>query len=128
MALTLEQPIFAANTAKWNRRIEPVRYREAKARFMTASEQVALSTINYYFTLLLARENVASARQNLANAEKLYAVAQEKRSMGQISKTICCRWSSTCSTPDRPSPTASATSAPPCSACEHSSTSTNPQR
>ena len=86
VALTLEQPIFAANTAKWNRRIEPVRYREAKAQFMTASEQVALSTINYYFTLLLARENVASARQNLANAEKLYAVAQEKRSMGQISK------------------------------------------
>lgn len=86
VALTLSQPIFGVNNIKWNRRIEPVRYREAKAQFMTASEQVALSTINYYFTLLLARENVASARQNLANAEKLYAVAQEKRSMGQISK------------------------------------------
>ena len=30
--LTLEQPIFGVNTIKWNRRIEPVRYAEAKSR------------------------------------------------------------------------------------------------
>ncbi|MCM1028014.1 MAG: TolC family protein [Alloprevotella sp.] len=86
VALTLEQPIFAANAAKWNRRIEPVRYREAKAEYMSASEAVAMTAINYYFSLLLAREEVATARQNLENAEMLYAVAKEKRAMGQISK------------------------------------------
>ena len=33
VALTLEQPVFGVNTIKWNRRIEPVRYAEAKAAF-----------------------------------------------------------------------------------------------
>ena len=31
IALTLSQPLFGVNSVKWNRRIEPLRYREAKA-------------------------------------------------------------------------------------------------
>lgn len=86
VALTLSQPIFGVNTVKWNRRIEPVRYAEAKAAFLSASETVAMSAIAYYFNLLMARENVDIARQNLENATKLYEVAREKRAMGQISE------------------------------------------
>lgn len=74
------------NTIKWNRRIEPVRYAEAKAAFLTATEEVTMTTINYFFNLLLAKENVGIARQNLKNADKLYEVAKAKRSMGQISE------------------------------------------
>lgn len=85
IALTLNQPIFGVNNAKWNRRIEPVRYAEAKANFLTATEQVTMSAINYFFNLLLAKENVSIARQNLNNAEKLYEVALSKHRMGIIS-------------------------------------------
>lgn len=86
VALMLSQPIFAANTIKWNRRIEPVRYAEAKAAFISATENVALAAIQYFFNLLLAKENLSIAAQNLANAGKLYEVAKAKREMGQISK------------------------------------------
>lgn len=86
VALTLTQPIFGVNTFKWKRRIEPVRYAEAKAAFLSATEEVTMNTINYFFNLLLAKENVGIARQNLANAEKLYEVAKAKRLMGQISE------------------------------------------
>jgi len=86
VALTLNPPIFGVNTLKWNRRIEPVRYAEAKAAFLTATEQVTMTTINYFFNLLMARENVAVSRQNLGNADKLYEVAKAKRRMGQISE------------------------------------------
>ncbi len=85
IALTLNQPIFGVNNAKWNRRIEPIRYAEAKANFLTATEQVTMSAINYFFNLLLAKENVSIARQNLSNAEKLYEVALSKHRMGIIS-------------------------------------------
>lgn len=84
--VTLSQPIFGVNTVKWDRRIEPVRYAEAKAAFLTATETVAMSAINYYFNLLMAKENLEIARQNHANAAKLYEVAREKRQMGQISE------------------------------------------
>ncbi len=86
VALTLSQPLFGVNNVKWNRRIEPVRYREAKAAYMSATEDVAVRAIGYYFSLLMARENRNIASQNLENADKLYAVAVEKREMGQISK------------------------------------------
>ena len=86
VALPLEQPIFSVNTFKWDNRIEPVRFSEAKAAFLSATENVALATVNYFFTLIMSRENLAIAEQNLANANKLYAVAVEKRKMGQISE------------------------------------------
>ena len=86
VALTLSQPIFGVNTFKWNRRIEPVRYAEAKANFLSETEEVTMTTINYFFNLLLAKENVNIAKQNLENAEKLYEVAKAKRRMGQISE------------------------------------------
>lgn len=86
VALTLTQPLFAANRMKWNRRIEPERYAEAKAAFLSASEEVAMQAVNRFFELLMAGENLRISRQNLANAQQLYDVAREKRAMGQISE------------------------------------------
>jgi len=86
VAVTLSQPLFSVNHLKWDRRIEPLRYREAQARFLTETEQVAMQAISLYFGLLLAGEQVNIARQNLQTAEKLYEVAQAKRRMGTISE------------------------------------------
>ena len=86
VAVTLSQPLFGVNHHKWKRRIEPLRYREAQARFLTETEQVAMQAINYYFNLLLAGEQVRIAEQNLQTAEKLYEVALAKRQMGTISE------------------------------------------
>ena len=86
IALTLSQPLFGVNSVKWNRCIEPLRYREAKASFLAETEQVAMRAISLFFNLLLANENVHIAEQNLQNAEKLYEVAKAKREMGTISQ------------------------------------------
>ena len=86
VALSLNQPLFGVNSTKWNRRIQPVRYREAKANYLIATEHVAMTAIQYFFDLLLAREQVATAQQNLHNTEKLYEVALAKRQMGKISE------------------------------------------
>lgn len=86
ISLQLTQPIFGVNNLKWSRRIEPVRYEEAKAAFISATETVTMTTITYFFNLLLAKENLATARQNQVNADRLYEVAGAKREMGQISE------------------------------------------
>lgn len=85
VALRLNQPLFGVNDVKWDRRIEPVRYREAKATYIMATEEVALTAIRYFFTLLTARETLANAAQNVANAEKMYDAAKVQREMGRIS-------------------------------------------
>ena len=86
VGLTLSQTLFGANTVKWKRRIEPVRYKEAKANFLTATEEVTMKAITCYFSLLLAKENLAIAEQNYKNAQKLHDVAKAKREMGKISE------------------------------------------
>lgn len=86
IALTLNQPIFGVNNVKWNRRIEPLRYEEAKAEFISASEEVALNAVTHFFNLLMAKENLGIARQNYNNSKKLHEVAIAKREMGQISR------------------------------------------
>ena len=63
-----------------------MRYEEAKAAFLSATEEVAMTAINHFFNLLMSKESVNVAKQNLANAEKLYEVALAKRQMGQISE------------------------------------------
>ena len=65
---------------------QPVRYAEAKAEFISATEEVTMKTITYFFELLLAKESLATAMQNKTNADRLYEVAIAKRKMGQISE------------------------------------------
>lgn len=86
VGLKLTQPIFGVNNLKWQRRIEPVRYAEAKASFISATEEITMKTITYFFQLLLSKENLGTAKQNQENAERLYEVAKAKRTMGQISE------------------------------------------
>lgn len=86
VGLTLSQPLFTVNDQKWARRIEPVRYQEAKAAYMESVEGITLTTISYFFDLLLAGENLQIAQQNLENANKLYEIAVAKRKIGQISQ------------------------------------------
>ncbi len=86
VSLELTQPVFGTNSVKWKRRIEPVRYSEAKAAFVSATEEVTMKAVTYYFDLLLAKESLATMRQNMTNADRLYEVAVAKRKMGQISE------------------------------------------
>ena len=72
VGLTLTQPIFGVNDQKWNRRIEPVRYQEAKAAYIESVEGVTISTIAYFFNLLLAKENLATSVQNRETQDRSY--------------------------------------------------------
>ena len=86
VGLTLTQPIFNVNNLKWKRKIEPVRYAEAKAAYVESTEKVTMKAITDFFELVLAKENLNITRQNLQNADKLYEIAKAKRTMGQISE------------------------------------------
>ncbi|MCC8147278.1 MAG: TolC family protein [Bacteroidales bacterium] len=85
--LILEQPVFGVNKHKWNRRIEPLRYKEAKAAYIESVEEVTIHTIRHFFNLLLAKENLNIAFQNHENADKLYEIALAKREIGYISES-----------------------------------------
>lgn len=85
-SVTLNQPLNGYNRLKWLKRIEPLRYGEATRARMSEMEEVAHTTIQYYFDLLLGQINLEIATQNLQNTEKMYAVSEAKRTIGQISE------------------------------------------
>ena len=53
-----EQALFGYNSLKWNRRIEPVRFREARKAYNEALELVASQTSNFFFNLATAQTNL----------------------------------------------------------------------
>ena len=83
--LSITQPVFAVNDVKWDRKIEPLAYKKAMASFVSASEEVTMTAITNFFSLVKADESVKIAKQNLENANKLFEAAQVKRMMGKIS-------------------------------------------
>lgn len=86
IGFTLEQPIFGANHIEWDRKIEPVRYKEAQAKYLSHVEQITLKAISLYFSLLMTQENLKIAVQNQENAARIYEIAKARREMGQISE------------------------------------------
>ena len=54
VGLTLTQPIFNVNNLKWKRKIEPVRYAEAKAAYIESTEKVTMKTITDFLPVLFS--------------------------------------------------------------------------
>jgi len=87
IGITLVQPVFGVNNQRWRRRIDPLRYREAQAAYLERTEEVTLTAIGHFFSLLNADENLTIALQNQQNAGKLHEIAVAKRKIGYISES-----------------------------------------
>ncbi|MCF8303458.1 MAG: TolC family protein [Bacteroidales bacterium] len=80
------QPLFAHNEFKWDKKIEPLKYKEAKRNYLENMESVAITATNYFFDLLLAQINLKIARVNQANNDTLYKIAQGRYNLGTIAE------------------------------------------
>ena len=80
------QSLFGYNNLKWDRRIEPIRYSEAKKTFVETLELVAANATEKFFNLAKAQSNYEIANTNYANADTLYIYAQGRYNIGTISE------------------------------------------
>ena len=80
------QSLFGYNSLKWDRRIEPVRYREACKRYVETLELVAAAATEKFFALATAQSNYEIACTNYANADTLYIYARGRYDIGTISE------------------------------------------
>ena len=81
-----EQALFGYNSLKWDKRIEPVRFREAQKAYNEALELVASATSNYFFNLATAQTNLDIASSNYASADTLYRYAEGRYNIGTITE------------------------------------------
>ncbi len=82
----LQQPVFAYNPYRWERKIEPVRYREARQRYIEDLERISLTVTGLFFDLLMAQINVEINKTDLKNNDTLYQIAKGRYSLGRIAE------------------------------------------
>ncbi len=80
------QPILAYNPHKWERRIEPIRFEEAKREYLESMEDIAMRATNLFFDLLLAQINREINEINLASNDTLYRIAMGRYELGRIAE------------------------------------------
>jgi outer membrane protein TolC len=81
-----QQAIFGYNSLKWDRRMEPVRFRQARKAYNEALELIASQTCNYFFNLAGAQTNLDIASSNYASADTLYRYAEGRYNIGTITE------------------------------------------
>jgi len=87
VSISFVQPIFNFNELKWNRKIEPLRYQEAKRSYSEDMEQTAFEAVQLFFDVLIAQLNVQAAEQEKSNADTLYEISKGRFEVGKIAET-----------------------------------------
>lgn len=86
VSIGIRQPIYAYNPYKWLKRIEPMKYEEARRTYVETNEEVASTAINYFFNLLLAQIDLGIGLKNESNYDTLYRIAQGRYTLGKIAE------------------------------------------
>lgn len=82
-----QQSLFGYNSLKWDRRIEPLRYREAKKRYNETMELIASRTSSHFFSLAAAQTELEIAEYNFASADTLSRYARGRYDIGTITES-----------------------------------------
>lgn len=84
--IRLMQPIFRYNDLKWKKKIEPLKYEEARKIYLRDVENVHKVAVQHFFNLALAQINVEIASANKQNADTLYQIAKGRYDLGMIAE------------------------------------------
>ncbi len=86
VSIGFRQPINGFNSFKWERKIEPLKYDEAKENYISALENVSIRAVDLFFNLAQAQLNLRIANVNFENADTLYKIAQGRYNIGTIAE------------------------------------------
>ena len=87
ISIGLNQPIFGFNGMKWDKKIEPLRYEEAKRGYSEDQADIAYQAAVSFFDVLIAQLNVEASIRDKANADTLYQISKSRFDVGKIAET-----------------------------------------
>ncbi len=86
VSIRLTQPLFRYNELRWQKKIEPLKYEEARKTYLSNVENVHMMAVQYFFNLALAQINKEIAETNMQNADTLYQIARGRYNLGTIAE------------------------------------------
>lgn len=84
--IRLTQPLFRYNELRWQKKIEPLKYEEARKTYLQEVENVHIMAVQNFFSLALAQINREIAETNMQNADTLYRIALGRYNLGTIAE------------------------------------------
>ena len=85
-SLNYSQNSLFYNRFKWQKKIEPLFYEEAKRNFIEKMEQISLNTSRRYFALLKAQVQSRISKSNYSNQDTLFQISKGRYKMGSIAE------------------------------------------
>ncbi len=81
-----KQPINGYNSFRWKRKIQPLKYEEARRRYLQDMENVSITAVIRFFSLLISQQQLEVAQINYANSDTLYKIAKGRYNIGTIAE------------------------------------------
>jgi outer membrane protein TolC len=78
------QPLFQFNSYKWDRKLQPLKYDQAKRKYLESIEDINIATTNYFFAVLEAQVEKKIAETNYRNYDTLYKITLGRYQLGKI--------------------------------------------
>ncbi|GHT25042.1 membrane protein [Bacteroidia bacterium] len=86
LRLLFSQPLNGYNELRWEKKIEPLRYEEAKQYYIAQMEMVSAVATMRFFNLASAQIELTMAEQNLANTKELFEISKGRYMIGTIAE------------------------------------------
>jgi len=86
LTFSYSQPLFSFNQFKWDRIISPKEYEASRRKYLEALEDVALSVVRCYFSLMLASRTLDVSVENYDNTARMLRIARDRFSIGSVTR------------------------------------------
>lgn len=80
------QSLNGYNSFRWQARMEPLKFEQAKKEFLQRRETLAIQTINFFFSVVTAEINIEIAKTNYSNADTLYRIGRGRFEIGTVTQ------------------------------------------
>lgn len=84
--LYYEQPLLSYNSFKWDKEISPKEYEMAERVYIETLEEITVSAVKYFFSLMLCRRTYDTALSNYSNSSQMCRVAAERLKLGTVTR------------------------------------------
>ena len=81
-----QQSLNGYNSFRWQARIEPLKFEQAKKTYLQSLENVAINSIDYFFNVVSAEIGKKIAETNYSNADTLYRIGRGRFEIGTVTQ------------------------------------------
>ncbi len=86
VTIGFNQSLNGYNRFRWESRMEPLKFEQAKKEYLQSIENLAIQTVNNFFGAVTAEINLEIAKTNYSNADTLYRIGTGRFEIGTVTQ------------------------------------------